>query len=404
MYNLRKVSHHNRWGGGYILFDEVVERRGTNSYKWDFKPDVEGDAPDNLIPMWVADMDFKSPAEVLKALEERVKHGIFGYTFRPHEYYESIIDWYAKRHGINIPRDWIVHIPGVVPGIALTLRLFTSKNDGIIIQPPVYWPFFDVIKENSRKVVENPLLSQNGKYIMDLEDLEEKLKYAKAIILCNPHNPVGRVWTREELEDLARIVEKGDLLIISDEIHMDIVYEPHDFVSMLEIERIRDRVVVLSSPSKTFNLAGIQSAFAVVPNPHLREVMEKEVSSLHLKSSNVFSIVATIEAYKKGGYWVDGLIEYLKGNVNIVLERFRKTCVKVVEPEGTYLMWLDFRECDIPYKDLPKILVENGVWLQDGRKFGEAGEGFMRMNIATPRSILEEAISRILKVVNRLPT
>ena len=382
------------------MFDEVVERRGTNSYKWDFKPEVEGNVPEDLIPMWVADMDFKAPSEVLKALEKRVKHGIFGYTFRPEEYYEAITNWYARRHGINVPRSWIVYIPGVVPGIALLLRLFTSKSDGIIIQPPVYWPFFDVIESNSRMIVENTLLLQDDRYIMNLEDLKEKAKGAKAIILCNPHNPVGRVWTKDELEDVAKIAEENDLLVISDEIHMDIIYKPNDFVSMVEIERIHDRLVVLSSPNKTFNLAGIQSAFAIVPNPRIRKIIEKEVNSLHLQLSNVFSIIATMEAYKSGDDWLNDLIEYLEGNINFVLERLQKTCVKAKKPEGTYLMWLDFRICGIPFEDLPRILVEKGVWLQDGRKFGDTGKGFMRMNIATPRSILEEALSRIIRAVN----
>lgn len=382
------------------MFDEIIERKGTNSYKWDTKPDIEVNILQNLIPMWVADMDFRSPFEVLKAFEKRVKHGIFGYTFRPKEYYEAIMNWYAKRHGIDIPRNWIIHIPGVVPGIALLIRLFTFKNDRIIVQPPVYWPFFDVIKSNSRIVLENTLLLQNNRYIMNLEDLREKAKDAKAIILCNPHNPVGRVWTIDELENVAKIAKKNDLLVVSDEIHMDIVYKPNDFVSMLEIKNIHDKLVVLSSPNKTFNLAGIQSAFAIVPNQHIRSAIVREVSALHLQLSNVFSIIATIEAYEKGDKWLEDLIKYLEENINVVLKNFQKTCVRTEKPEGTYLMWLDFRKCGMQFENLPRMLLEKGVWLQDGRKFGDSGKGFMRMNIATPKSILEEALSRIIQVFN----
>ncbi len=372
-------------------FDRVIDRRGTNCYKWDTRPDVP-DTPKDLISMWVADMDFAVADEILEAISERLKHGIFGYTFPGDEYFGSIINWWKDRYGISVKREWIIPLTGVIPGMALAIERFSSEGDGVIIQPPVYWPFRNVIELNDRVVVENELLEKDGTYTMDFEDLDEKAKDSKILILCSPHNPVGRVWEKEELEELSRIAEKRDLLVISDEIHSDFSFSKK-FVSAISVEGLKDRAIVLASPNKTFNIPGIRNGYAIIPNEDIRKKFERVVMA-HSMKPNVFSIIATQAAYTHGKDWLESVRNYIMENFKLVKENLSGCCkIKVNIPEGTFLAWIDFRETELedPYIEILK----KGVWLQDGKVFGRNGKGFLRMNVATPRKILLEALRRI---------
>ncbi len=372
-------------------FDMVIDRKGTNCYKWDTRPDVPG-LPGDLIPMWVADMDFAVADEILSAMSQRLKHGIFGYTFPGDEYFDSIINWWKDRYGISVKREWIIPLTGVIPGMALAIERFSSKNDGVIIQPPVYWPFRSVIELNDRIIVENSLSENNGKYTMDFEDLDKKAKSGKILILCSPHNPVGRVWDREELEELAKIVGKRGLLIVSDEIHSDFSFSK-EFVSAISIDGLKDRSIVLASPNKTFNIPGIRNGYAIIPNEEIREKFEKSVMAHNMKP-NVFSIIATQAAYSHGEKWFESVRNYILENFSLVKKNLDGCCkVKMKIPEGTFLAWIDFRETD--FEDPYIEILKKGVWLQDGKVFGRNGKGFLRMNVATPKKILFEALKRI---------
>ena len=370
-----------------------VDRKGTNSYKWDTKLK---NAPEDLIPMWIADMDFKAPEPVIEALRERVNHGVFGYTFKSDEYFDSLIYWMKSYHDIKIEREWIVPIPGVILGVAAAIRLFTNKNDKVIIQPPVYWPFFSTIKENKRKVVVNNLMLKDGRYKMDFEDLKEKVKDAKAFILCSPHNPVGRVWDVEEIKKLINVLKKSEILLISDEIHADLTYKK--FHSVIEFHEIYDKIIVLTSPHKTFNIPSLHIANALIPNGDIRKKFEEYIHALYLHTTNPLSMVAMISAYKYGRDWLEDVLKYIKGNMNMIFEWTRnKDFVDTYLPEGTFLLWLDFRKTGLDSDKIFERLMKNGLWLQNGKDFGRAGDGFMRMNVATSREIVKEALKRIEK-------
>ena len=374
-------------------FDRVIERRGTNCYKWDTKPDIsDTNVPDDLISMWVADMDFVVADEILDALFKRLKHGVFGYTFPGNEYFDSIINWWKERYGVRLKREWIIPLTGVIPGMALAIEKFSSKGSEVIIQPPVYWPFRNVIELNDRIVVENELLENSGEYTMDFDDLDEKAKDSKIMVLCSPHNPVGRVWSDGELEELSKVAKRRELLVISDEIHSDFSFSKK-FISAISIDGLRDRAIVLASPNKTFNIPGIRNGYAIIPNEDIREKFEKAVMAHNMKP-NIFSIVATQAAYTNGKEWLENVREYILENFNLVQEKLDGCCkIKMKIPEGTFLAWIDFRETGLedPYIEILK----KGVWLQDGKVFGKSGKGFLRMNVATPREILLEALRRI---------
>ncbi len=370
-----------------------VDRKGTNSYKWDMRPK---DAPEDLISMWVADMDFKSPESVIEALKKRVEHGVFGYTFKDNEYFESLIYWMESYHDTKIKKEWIVPIPGVIFGAAAALRLFTNEGDKVIIQPPVYWPFFSTIKENKREIVTNNLVFKDGEYKMDFEDLKEKVKGAKAFILCSPHNPVGRVWSEEELTNLIEILKENDILLISDEIHADLIYKK--FYSIVKFHKMYDKIIVLTSPHKTFNIPSLHIANALIPNERIRKEFEDYVKALHLHMTNPLSTIAMIAAYRKGREWLGEALKYIRENMRMVVEWARdKHFVDAYLPEGTYLLWLDFRKTGFDGDRIFEKLLKNGLWLQNGKSFGCAGNGFMRMNVATSREVVKEALKRIEK-------
>ena len=380
-------------------FDEVIDRKGTCSEKWDGLKKHFG--TDDVLPMWVADMDFKSPSEVIKLIVERSKHGIFGYPVRTESYYEAIINWVRERYDWEIKGDWIVDVPSVMPGIAAAILAFTSQGDSVMIQPPVYPPFFEVIKSLDRQVLPNRL-QLGEKWHMDFSELERQLPSAKAFLLCNPHNPVGRVWTAEDLLSLSRACLKAGVPILSDDIHCDFVYPGHKYTPLasLDEESLMNTVTFMSA-SKTFNIAGFKNAYAIVPNAEMREKLSKILKGLHFGSGDLFGILGLEVAYRYGKDWLNELILYLEENRGIAVSALQKAGVDVISPEGTYLLWLDLRKLGLSQDELMKFLIEKAkLGLNDGLNFGPDGAGFVRMNIGCPRKILREGINRLVRALS----
>lgn len=386
-------------------FDTIIDRFSTNSTKWTLMKQRTG--YDDLIPLWVADMDFACPPEVVEALKERAAHPIFGYTSFSDGYYNGLINWMARRHGWKgVQKDWIIWTPGVVAGFSITIQAYSQPGDKVVIQPPVYYPFKNQILGTGRQIVENPLKLVDGYYEMDFEDLAKKIDdRTKMIILCSPHNPVSRVWKREELEKLAEICREKDIIIISDEIHNDLIlgkikHTPTAIVS----EDAMQRTVTLVAPSKTFNLAGLTNANAIIPNKKLRDDLRYQISkgSGH---SNIFGMVAQEAAYSKGEAWLEELLTYLRGNLKY-LEKFiaeKLPGLKLYPLEGTYLAWIDCSCLGLNDKELNDFMLKKAkLWLDEGILFGTGGSMFMRVNLACPRSILMKALKNLEKAVNKL--
>ncbi len=389
-----------------INFDEAHPRIGTDCLKWDGATAQFG-APD-LLPMWVADMDFRVPEPVLLALRERVEHGIFGYYYPSGQLVQSIIDWWDARHSLSLDPAWLVQSPGVVPSLSLAVRTFTAPGDSVLIQTPAYPPFFNVIEKNGRQVVQNPLHVHQGRYAIDFEDLETKLSQdVKMMILCSPHNPVGRVWTREELLRLGELCLRRGVLLVSDEIHADLVFHGHTHIPFTALDdELAQRSIVFAAPSKTFNIAGLHKSYAVIPNTTLRQQFRDELGRLALPSENVLSAVAMQAAYAQGAPWLDEALAYMESNLDW-LETFmqsRMRGVHMMRPQGTHLVWLDFRAFGMDAQQLQSYIVrEARVALSNGNTFGTDGEGFLRMNIACTRATLQTGAERIAAALDRLP-
>lgn len=382
-------------------FDRIIDRRGTASVKWDLTRELFG--ADDLLPLWVADMDFSAPPAVLAALHDRVEHGIFGYTANTPEYYASIVDWFARRHNWQIEPEWLLFCPGVVIAIDQLIGLFTAPGDGIIIQPPVYHPFRHAITDHGRAVVNNPLVLTDGRYVMDYELLERQARDQRTtmLLLCNPHNPGGRVWTKEELTRLGEICLANNVLVVSDEIHCDLVFTGNTYTPFGALgNELRHNAIICTSPGKTFNLAGLQMANLVVADLAKRARLEKRLRVAALDSPNPLGVVALQAAYRHGGEWLDQLKIYLSGNY-LFLRSFvseQMPVLKVMEPEGTYLVWIDCRALNLPQGELRRRLVEKGkVALSAGKTFGREGDGFIRINIACPRATLADGLARLQK-------
>lgn len=384
-------------------FDQYIERRNTYSRKWDDVLELFGE--DNIIPMWIADMDFRPPLEVVEAVTKRAAHGIYGYESRPASYLEAVIGWLEKRHDWPVDPAWVVHSPGVVPGLAFAVNAMTEPEEKILIQPPVYPPFYSVVEDNGRVLVESPLTLSAGKFSMDFFSLEKHFRSGiKFMILCSPHNPVGRVWTHAELEKLAHLAVKYDVTVLSDEIWSDLVFPGHKHIPLSTIStEIAQRTLTFMAPSKTFNVAGFYLSNIIIPNPKLREIFCHEIQRLALTHLNVFGLVAGEAAYRHGEEWLEQLLAYLKKNAVYVKEGLSKITpkIKVIEPEGTFVLWLDCRELDIQPQKLNEFFVsEAGIAFNDGGVFGEAGHGFQRMNIGCPTSLIDEALNRLAKVLS----
>lgn len=387
-------------------FDTVIDRTYNYSSKWDELETTFGTR--DVLPMWVADMDFMSPKAVVDAVVERAKQGIYGYTSRPDSYFEAIALWMKNRHGWTPDEDWMVFTPGVIPALGVTINSFTNPGDKILVQSPVYYPFFKVVEENGRRIVNNPLVFKDRRYVMDFEDLVIKAKdpLVKLIILSSPHNPVGRVWSQEELTRLGEICIKNDVLVVADEIHGDILFPGFKYIPFASISKeFAHNSITCTAPSKTFNLAGLQTSTIIIPDEHLRETYKSFLKRIHLMRNNVFGLVATEAAYRHGGEWFDEFLAYLKGNYEYLREHIGKYIpqIKVIEPEGTYLIWLDCRELGLDSAELNRFFIEKArVGLDDGHWFGQGGEGFMRINLACPRAYVEESLKRIKPAVEAL--
>lgn len=384
-------------------FDQLIERKNTSSLKWDFNEQFFGDK--DVLPLWLADMDFLAPEPVVEALKERAAHGIYGYANGMNSYYDAVINWMKRRHQWDIQKDWIIYSPGIVPALNWLVRALAKPGDQVVVQTPVYHPFFAAIKGNGCEIANNALKYENGRYVMDYEDLELKFSAgAKLLILCSPHNPVGRVWTREELERVGELCLKYDVTVISDEIHADVVYAGHKHIPLAAIsEELAQKTITCTAPSKTFNLAGLQTANIISANPALRQAFKRELDNNGVHGINPFGISALEAAYNHGDEWLDELLVYLEGNAKFVIEfmETRMPKVRTLEPEGTYLMWLDFKALGREPKALQDFLVQKAqVGLNAGFPFGLGGEGFERLNIGCPRSILAEGLARIERAVN----
>jgi len=386
-------------------FDQAIDRTTTNSVKYNLRKVYFGKA--DVIPLWVADMDFATPECIRKAVAERAKHEIYGYSLKPDGYNTSIQKWLSKNHAWDIPKSSISFSPGVVPGLVLSIFALTNPGDKIIVQTPVYFPFFISIEENEREMLINPLKETAGYYEMDFEDLKSKIdSKTKMILLSSPHNPVGRVWKKEELEELVEICVANDIIIVSDEIHADLVFAPHKHIPIASIsEKAKQQTITFMAPSKTFNIAGLSTSFVIIENENLRKKYNAILNSFHLFQGNLFGNVATEAAYNKGKDWLEQMLEYTEGNIDFVSSFFKKNIPQIhfLKPEGTYLLWIDFRALKMNDKDLKEFLVHKaGIGLNSGNIFGENGSGFMRMNVACPRALLEKALLQLKAAVNSI--
>ncbi|WP_060679854.1 MalY/PatB family protein [Virgibacillus halodenitrificans] len=384
------------------LFDTIQDRLHTRSVKWDMRKAVF--STDEVLPMWVADMDFKAPQQVLDALVSRTEHGVFGYTAVDQDVKDSIVNWLDKRHNWKINDEWLSFSPGVVTSLHMAIQALTNPGDKVIIQTPVYTPFFNVINSHDRQLVKNPLRYKNNYYTIDFEDLEEKMKQgAKALILCSPHNPVGRVWAREELERIADLCIKHEVICIADEIHGDLTLSDNKHIPFASIsEEIADMTITCMAPSKTFNLAGLQASYIVTANKEMREKIDACFSSQGLGMLNTMGNVALETAYLHGEQWLDELLEILERNRNYVVEMFEKhsTGLKVVQTEGTYLLWIDCSNLNMNPEELKEFMIKKAkVGLNPGASYGVEGNQFMRMNIACPKATLEEGVNRLVKAI-----
>lgn len=380
-------------------FDKVVSRYGTKSLKYDFAK--ERGLPEGVIPMWVADMDFRAPDELIKELHKTVEYGIYGYSGYKDSFIEIVQNWYETHFGWRPEKEWYIPTPGVVFAISAAIRALTKEKDAIIIQTPVYYPFSNIIVQNNRTLVTNSLQNINGHYEIDFEDFEQKIieKNVKLFVLCSPHNPVGRVWKREELERLAEICIRHSVYVVSDEIHSDFTYEGHQHTVFAQVnKKISDQVVICTSPSKTFNIAGLQISNIFIPNKEIREKFSLAVKQTGYEEINIMALTACETLYQYGQEWLTQLKAYLKENIDYVREFLKRELpkVKLIEPEGTYLLWLDFRDYSLSDEELrERIIQKANLWLDEGTMFGIEGEGYERMNIACPKSIIEQAMKQL---------
>jgi cystathionine beta-lyase len=392
------------------LFDGIIDRTGTSCFKWDFRRDVFG--KEDIIPMWIADMDFMAPQVVIDAFKKRVEHGVYGYTGKCDGFFEAIIEWEKQRHGWEIERKWLATCPGVVSGINTCIQAFTHPGEKIIIQTPVYHPFFDAVVMNGRQLVLNPLKITNHRYEIDYEDLRQKIdKQTKMLIFCSPHNPVGRVWEYEELQKLAEICVENQIILISDEIHQDIVYKGHKHIPIASVDvsgngmllPIRDWTVTLTAPSKTFNIAGLLSSVAVIPNEKLRNAFEFRLSANGIGIGNIFGNLGLETAYRYGAPWLDELIDYLDENITFTLDYINSEIpsIKTFRPDGTFLLWLDCEAISKEDGALRRWFIEEAkVGLDCGTVFGPGGEHHMRMNVGCQRETLHRALEQIKKALS----
>ena len=384
-------------------FDRIIERRGTSSLKWDSGVRLTG--VEGLLPLWVADMDFEAPPEIRDPMARRLEHGIYGYSLEPESYFQAARQWIMRRHGWNVQRDWMLSSPGVVPCLSAAILAFTSPGDGIIIQPPVYHPFAMRITGNSRRVVENPLVLSGTRWEIDFDGLEKVIDaHTRMLVFCSPHNPVGRVWTHQELERLAEICVRKGVIIVSDEIHFDLVMPGFKHIPIASLSpQASEATVTLVAATKTFNLAGLGGSIAVVASPELRKRLDAMQHAVFAGLANAFAATASEAAWREGEGWLDQLLTYLEANYRFTVSFLeqRLPAVRVLPLEGTYLPLLDMRSLGLTDDALLDRLRNTGrVWLDEGRKFGRGGQGFQRLNLACPRAILSDALERVARALS----
>ena len=376
-------------------FDQIINRRNTSSLKYDFAEKYG--RPKDALPLWVADMDFAVAPAITEVIQNYANHAIYGYTESDVDYFSAVQNWFVTQHNVQIEKDWIVKTPGVTFAVGMAIKAFTEVGDAVLIQKPLYYPIENTIVANSRKLIDNSLLYEDGRYAIDFADFEEKIiqHKVKMFILCNPHNPVGRVWTLAELQEMSRICKKYNCLVVSDEVHCDLIFGQHKHIVYSTID---ENSVILTAPSKTFNIAGLQVSNAFIPDINLREKFAHEISATGYSQLNTMGIIAATAAYKYGLEWLNELLEYLGKNVAFVTDFFAANLpqVHVVHLEGTYLMWLDFNALGISHQQMQEKFDGVKLWLSSGAIFGDTGNGFWRMNIACPQATLKDALERIL--------
>lgn len=385
-------------------FDTPPDRHGTNSYKWDSSDDCA------MLPLWVADMDFTTCPAVIEALRKRIEHGIYGYTHVGNDYYNAVISWFSRRHALDIRKEWIIYTSGVVPAISAIIKALTHPGDKVLVQTPVYNCFFSSIRNNGCKMVSNPLVKKDNTYQINYEDLEEKAAdpSVKVMLLCNPHNPAGRVWTRDELLKIGNICLRHGVTVVSDEIHCELVFSPHIYTPFASIcKGFLNNSITCVSPSKAFNLAGLQIANIIATNDIVRQKIDRAINDNEVCDVNPFGITATIAAYNEGEEWLNRLLEYIWGNYTYMKE-YCSTYLPdfpIITLEGTYLAWMDCSAMRIPSHQLEELLKEKAhIWLNAGTMYGNEGEGFMRWNLACTRKTLAEALERFTAYANSKPS
>lgn len=383
-------------------FEKIIERRGTGCLKYDALQERFGDS--GLIPLWVADMDFATPDFIMDALKERLKHPVLGYTILPDDYFSSIADWIKIHHGWNVEKEWIRYVPGVVKGIGMAINVFVKPDEKIIIQPPVYHPFRLVPMGNLRQVVQNPLIPTDNGYKMDFEGLEALADdKCRMLILSNPHNPGGVVWDCDTLIRLAEICHRKGIIVISDEIHCDLCLYGNRHITFASVsDEAKDISITFGAPTKTFNIAGVVSSYSIIPSDSLRRRMYLWMLANEFDEPNMFAPIATVAAYRKGEEWRRSLISYIEGNIDFLIDYCREyiPAIKPMRPSASYLVWLDCRELRLDQKSLVDLFINRaGLALNDGSMFGKEGEGFMRMNVACPRSVLRKSLDQLREAI-----
>ncbi len=389
-------------------FDEIIDRRNTDSLKYDFA--AERGKPADVLPLWVADMDFKTAPGIIERAVADAASGIYGYTESKDAYFQAVASWYREYFGWNVERKWLVKTPGIVFAIGVAIQALTEPGDGVLIQQPVYYPFSEVIRDSGRKLVNNALVLRDGHYEIDFADFERKIaqEQVKLFVLCSPHNPVGRVWAPEELRRMGEICLRCGVRVVSDEIHSDFVYEGRKHYVFPTVDAaFQDNCIVCTAPSKTFNLAGLQVSNIFIPDAQIRRAFLRQMSAVGYSQANMIGLHACQAAYETGREWLEELKVYLKANLDYVRAYLAEYLpeIRLIEPEGTYLLWLDFRALGLTEERLEHLIVhEAKLWLDSGAIFGAAGEGFERVNIACPRAVLREALERLRGALDGLKT